>query len=113
MKSHRLTSSLAARTLVAVLALCPSACNRKVPPAPAPSASNARPAPSALAATLGKDVCAQAPDRCACAAEHGAALLAACFPDRALQLVSRAPASCATPRLTGVRAEAPSALDHR
>jgi tetratricopeptide (TPR) repeat protein len=117
MKSNRLTSSLAARTLVAVLTLGPAACNRKARPTPAPSASsassasNARPAPSALAAPLGKDVCAQASDRCACATEHGAELLLACFPERALQLVSRAPTSCAKPAFSGVRAEALAALE--
>jgi len=75
------------------------------------SASSARPSASALAASLGKDACAGAADRCACAAEHGAQLLGACFPDRALQLVSRAPASCATAAFLGVQAEALAALE--
>jgi tetratricopeptide (TPR) repeat protein len=75
------------------------------------SASSARPSASALAASLGKDVCAGAQDRCACAAERGAQLLGACFPDRALQLVSRAPASCAKPAFLGVKAESLAALE--
>jgi tetratricopeptide (TPR) repeat protein len=75
------------------------------------SASSARPSASALAASLGKDACAGAADRCACAAERGAQLLGACFPDRALQLVSRAPASCATPAFLGVQAESLAALE--
>ncbi|HWZ88328.1 MAG TPA: hypothetical protein VNW92_05740 [Polyangiaceae bacterium] len=110
MKSNRTTSSIVALALVPVLVHGLLACDHKAKPGPS-GASSARLAPSALAATLGKDVCAQASDRCGCAVEHGAELLTACFPDRALQLVSRAPASCTTPAFSGVRAEALAALD--
>jgi tetratricopeptide (TPR) repeat protein len=114
MKSKRLTSSIVALALVAVIALGYAQWARRAGVAGASGAvasSSARPSASALAATLTKDVCADVPDRCACAAEHGAQLLAACFPERALQVVSRAPASCNTPAFLGARAEALAALE--
>jgi tetratricopeptide (TPR) repeat protein len=111
MKSKRLTSSFVALVLVAVIALGYAEWARKAS-APAPGASaSARLAPSAVALASAKDVCAQAADRCACAAEHGAQLLAACFPERAVQLMSLAPASCATAAFLGVHAEALAAIE--
>jgi tetratricopeptide (TPR) repeat protein len=113
MKNKRLTSSIVALALVAAIALGYAQWARRAGVAGASGAvapsSSAQ--PSALAATLTKDVCAQATDRCACAAEHGAQLLTACFPERALQLMSRAPASCNTPAFLGARAEALAALE--
>jgi tetratricopeptide (TPR) repeat protein len=116
MTSKSLNSSAAAWAFVAFALVAGVAigyaqyAHRPAPPVPTPSAS-ARPAPSASPVGLGKDVCAEAADRCACAADHGAQLLSACFPDRALQLVSRAPSSCATPAFLGVRAESLAALE--
>lgn len=111
-----LTASLLAAALLFGLASGAVGCGRRdKSPGRAVSAgatgSSARPSPSALAASLSKDVCANATDRCACAAERGAELLRACFPERALQLLSRAPASCVTPAFLGVRAESLAALE--
>lgn len=58
-----------------------------------------------------KDPCEKTTDRCSCAADHGAQLLAASFPERALQVLSRAPSSCAAPEYLGARAEALAALE--
>ena len=68
----------------------------------AAAASSAVPA----ASVTGRDVCEHAADACACAAEQGAKMLAASLPERALQIVSRAPTSCSAPALLGTRAEA-------
>ncbi len=115
MKSKRLTSSIVALALVAVIGLGYAQWARRAGVAGASGAalpsSSAQPSAPTLAATLTKDVCAQAADRCGCAAEHGAQLLTACFPERALQLLSRAPASCNTPAFLGARAEALAALE--
>lgn len=71
---------------------------------------------SATAATSGaptpsKDVCERAADPCRCATDRGVELLAASFPERAVQVVSRAPASCSSPTLLAVRAESLAAIE--
>ncbi len=71
-------------------------------------AASSAPAPDAV---KGRDVCEHAADACACAAEQGAKLLAASLPERALQVVSRAPNSCSTSALLGARAEAFAAVE--
>ncbi|HEX3777425.1 MAG TPA: hypothetical protein VHV51_23295 [Polyangiaceae bacterium] len=92
---------------------------RKMPPKNASAtaesasaiASASSGASSGSASVSGKDPCEHAADRCACAAERGADLLTACFAERALQLISRAPASCATSAFLGVRAETLAAVE--
>ena len=123
MKSNRLPSSLIALGLVAVVALGYSQFARRTSTSGSgatgvgsvESVTSAASAPkllsSAAAPALLKDVCAEAPDRCTCAAYHGAQLLLASFAERALQLVSRAPASCTAPAFLGVRAEALAAVE--
>jgi cytochrome c-type biogenesis protein CcmH/NrfG len=107
MNSKRLTSSLVALALVSVVALGYAQWARH-----AALQSRLGAAPTARSASLVSDPCAQASNPCACAAEHGAELLAACFPERALSLVSRAPESCSLPALSGVQAEALAATEH-
>jgi tetratricopeptide (TPR) repeat protein len=72
---------------------------------------SATPLSSAPAVAKGRDVCEHAADPCACAADEGSKLLAASFPERALQVVSHAPASCSAPALLGARAEALAAVE--
>lgn len=73
------------------------------------ASSSSAAAPSA--AVTARDICERAADRCGCAAEQGEKLLTASFPERALQIVSRAPESCATPALLAARAEALAAVE--
>lgn len=112
MKSKRLTSSLVALGLVAAVGFGYSRF-RKLPPAVSVGTGSALPAFSASGSAIPpvKDVCEKASDRCACASEHGAQLLAASFPERALQLVSHAPASCTAVSFLAVRAEALAAVE--
>jgi len=117
MKSQRLTLSLVALCVMALIAVAYAkrahrAARFVTDDSPSASSHTAGVA-STLAPLLGKDICAQAADRCKCAADHGAQLLAACFPDRALQLLSRAPATCAASAFLGVKAEALAALERR
>lgn len=112
MKSKFLTASVAALTLIAVVGLGYWRLNRKeigavaVEGAASPSA-----VPVAAKGALGKDVCEKAEDRCRCAGEQGAQLLHTSFPERALQLVNRAPASCTEFSFLAVRAEALAAVE--
>jgi len=120
MPANRLKSSLVGLGFVAAIALGFVLLAKKMSPhAAAPPAgealvpatpSSSAPPPAALAAPV-KDVCEHEADRCACAASRGADLLSASFPERALQLVSRAPASCNSAPLLGVRAEALAAVE--
>jgi tetratricopeptide (TPR) repeat protein len=120
MNSNRLASSLVGLGLVAAIAFGYAQWAGKSA-RPAVGGAPARVSATALAGSAaplgssqplpGKDPCLSASDRCACAADRGAELLAACFADRALQLVSRAPASCSAPAFNGVRAEALAALE--
>jgi len=64
-----------------------------------------------LTAAKARDVCEHAAEPCACAAEQGGKLLTASFPERALQVMSRAPASCTSAALLGPRAEALAAVE--
>ncbi|MEO7036328.1 MAG: hypothetical protein ABI548_20455 [Polyangiaceae bacterium] len=107
MKSKHLRLSLIALGFVAVVAMGYAQFAKKLPQT-SPDAAAARPRGSA---ELGKGVCDQAADPCSCATDHGGQLLLASFPERALQVVSRAPASCVTPGFLGVRAEAMAAVD--
>jgi|SRR6185369_578326 len=113
MKSKRLTSSLVALALVAAVGFGYSRFLRKLPPPATAGAGSVSLAVASSGPTIApvKDVCEKASDRCACAAEHGAQLLAASFPERALQLVSHAPASCASASLFAIRAEALAAVE--
>lgn len=113
MNDKRLPSSLVALGFVAAIGFGYTWFVRQLPASSPVAAGSARPTTGASAPTpaLGKDVCEKAADRCACAAKHGAQLLGASFPERALQLVSRAPASCTAPALLGVRAEALAAVE--
>jgi tetratricopeptide (TPR) repeat protein len=108
---RRLTSSLIGLALVAAIAIGYAQWVSKSRVARARGASSASVAPSALGSAAGRDTCAKAADRCACSADQAAQLLAACFTERALQVVSRAPASCVSPAFLGVRAEALAALE--
>ena len=79
--------------------------------AAAASAARSLSGTSVAPAQSKRDPCEQAADRCACAAESGAALLNASFPERALQALSHAPSSCLAPALQGARAEALAAVE--
>lgn len=111
MKSKRLTSSLVALGFVAAVGFGYSRLSQKVPASSTAGAIPASPGSSATTTAPGKDVCEKASDRCACAADHGAQLLHASFPERALQLTSRAPASCTASSFLAVRAEALAAVE--
>lgn len=76
-----------------------------------PVVANAAAASSSATVVMGRDVCEHAAEPCACAAEQGAKLLVASFPERALQVVTRAPGSCTSPALLGPRAEALAAVE--
>jgi len=115
MKSKRLASSIVALSFVAAMGFGYSWFVRKRPTASpigatTPSASVSAKA-EAPTMTLSKDVCEKAADRCACAADHGAQLLGASFAERALQLTSRAAASCTGSAFLAVRAEALAAVE--
>ncbi len=107
MNSKHLTSSLIALGFVAAIAMGYAQFAKKLPQT-SPVASVVKPLGSA---ELAKGVCDQAADQCACAAEHCGQLLLASFPERALQVASRAPTSCSTPAFLAVRAEALAAVD--
>jgi tetratricopeptide (TPR) repeat protein len=113
MKSKRLTSSLVALALVAAVAFGYLRLLRKLPASAnvGTGSVSLAVASSGPAIVPAKDVCEKSPDRCACAAEHGAQLLAASFPERALQLVSHAPAACTAASLLAIRAEALAAVE--
>lgn len=127
MAANRLKSSVVGLGFVAVVALGFVFLVKKAPPHQASTETKAplipgsagsapvgaAPVAGSVGAALraGRDICEHAADRCACAATHGAELLNASFPERALQLVSRAPDSCNTPVFLGVRAEALAALE--
>jgi tetratricopeptide (TPR) repeat protein len=117
MKNKRLASSIVALSFVAAMGFGYSWFVRKLPtatPIGATSASAlalASAKAEAPAVALGKDVCEKASDRCACAAEHGAQLLAASFAERTLQLTSRTVALCTGSAFRAVRAEALAAVE--
>ena len=120
MPVNRLKSSLVGLGFVAAVALGFVLLSKKMTPPATPSqakeplvpgsTSGAAPVSSAVVA-LGKDVCEHEADRCACAASHGADLLNASFPERALQIVSRAPTTCNSAEFLGVRAEVLAAVE--
>lgn len=106
---------LAASALVLASLGCSRPKQDGLQPSASPSASAsagvAAPVASTPAPPTGKDVCERAGDPCRCAIDRGSELLTASFPERALQVTSRAPASCTSPTLLAVRSEALAAVE--
>ena len=121
MNKNSLSISVFALGLVALLvfgraALIKKPARRAPESAASARASSAAALSSALPAVqpmaLGMtDPCAAVADRCACAAEHAAQLLAACFPVRALQVLELAPVSCTASSVVALHAEALAASE--